>query len=112
MPDALPSSFSDSNRWPVLFLIAAWAAFFALRMSGPSDLMDNDQERPAAYMMDCARTGHWASQRDASGEVMSKPPLYTWLAAGVTLIIGRASLWGLYIPTGLAVLATVLLIYG
>jgi 4-amino-4-deoxy-L-arabinose transferase-like glycosyltransferase len=89
-----------------------WLAFLAVRLTAPPDLMDNDQERPAAYVLDCVRNGHWACQRDASGEVMSKPPLSTWLAALTTLAAGgRASLIALYLPGALSVLAAAILLY-
>ena len=94
------------------FLCVLWLAFLAVRLTAPSDLMDNDQERPAAYVLDCVRNGHWACQRDSSGEVMSKPPLSTWLAALTTLAAGgRASLIALYLPGALSVLAGAILLY-
>ena len=94
------------------FLCVLWLAFLAVRLTAPPDLMDNDQERPAAYVLDCVQNGHWACQRDASGEVMSKPPLSTWLAALATLSAGgRASLIALYLPGALSVLAGASLLY-
>ena len=52
----------------------------AMRVDDPSNLMDNDQQRPAAYAMDVAVNGQWIVQHDDSGDVASKPPLYPWLA--------------------------------
>lgn len=107
----LVSSCKSCSSCLFLLLFLLWLALFIARMTAPSDLMDNDQERPAAYVMDCAVNGHWSCQRDSSGEVMSKPPLYTWLAALFTLAAGRASLWALYLPGALAVLGTVWLLF-
>jgi len=92
-------------------LASIWLVLFLVKITAPSDLMDNDQERPAAYVMDCVVNGKWICQRDQTGDVASKPPLYTWAAALLTLLAGRASLWALYLPGALAVLGTVLLIF-
>lgn len=86
------------------------AVLFALRLAGPPNLMDNDQERPASYVVDAVQNGHWAVQYDWMGGVSSKPPLYTWLAAIPTLALGRISYVSLYLPAFLSVLATALLI--
>lgn len=105
-------SFPFSISYSLLFLTALWAALFLARLTAPSDLMDNDQEKPAAYVMDALRFNHWASQRDSTGTVMSKPPLYTWLAAGFTWLGGgKPRLLALYLPCALAVLVTTLLIF-
>jgi 4-amino-4-deoxy-L-arabinose transferase-like glycosyltransferase len=105
-----PKTFSALAS--LALLCGLWLAFLAVRLTAPPDLMDNDQERPAAYVLDCVRNGHWACQRDSSGEVMSKPPLSTWLAALTTLAAGgRASLIALYLPGALSVLAAAILLY-
>ncbi len=88
----------------LLFISLTWAALFAVNLSSPSDLMDKDQQRPAAYVLDVVRNGNWICQRDVSGAVTSKPPLYTWLAALVTLPFGRISRFTLYLPSALSVL--------
>jgi len=53
--------------------VVALCLFF-LRLSAPSNLMDNDQERPAAYALDALRNGHWLCQRDHNRRDTSKPP--------------------------------------
>ena len=72
--------------------------------------MGNDQERPAAYTMDAVVNGNWIVQRDVSGDIASKPPMFPWLAGLATVALGRNSLFSLYLPTGLATLATALLL--
>lgn len=100
-------------------LLLIWAALFALRLAGPSDLMDNDQLRPAMYTLDILRHGNWIVQTDPRGDIASKPPMYPWLAA---LTAAAANLpdaartshlaeWMLYLPCALAVLGTTLLIW-
>ncbi|MBN1514987.1 glycosyltransferase family 39 protein [Candidatus Sumerlaeota bacterium] len=102
---------SYQTRHAVWLLLIVWAAFFLAQMLAPSNLMDNDQERPAAYVLDVTRNGHWACQRDEAGDVASKPPLYTWLAALTTLPFGKINLFAIYLPSALSVLGTTLLIF-
>lgn len=89
-----------ADPFGIAFALFVVAALFVLRLLAPSDLMDNDQERPAAYMMD-ALAGNWIVQRDQSGAIASKPPVYTWLAAGGALALGP-SLFSLYLPCAAA----------
>ena len=87
-------------------------ALFVMRLSSSPDLMDNDQERPAAYVLDVIQNGNWLCQRDATGDITSKPPLYTWLAALAAIAFGRLNLFTLYLPAALSTLALAWLTYG
>jgi len=95
-----------------VLLTVVTAILFIVRAMGPSNLLDNDQERPAAYVMDVVLHGNWACQTDWTGDIMSKPPLFTWIAALATLPVGRANLVSLYFPCFLALLLTVGLLFG
>ena len=99
-------------RMGFAFVSFVWLSLFVLRLLVPSDLGDNDQERPAAYVLDAVRNGNWICQRDYKGEIMSKPPLCTWLQALATLPFGRGNLFSLYLPNALAVLLTSWLLFG
>ena len=55
--------------------------------------------------------GNWVVQRDAGGAIASKPPLYTWLAAGATLASGGGSRFALYLPCALAIAALAAMAY-
>jgi len=92
-------------------LLAAWAVLFAVRLAAPWNLMDQDQERPTAYVMDVLVNGEWIVQRDQTGAVTSKPPLYTWLAALASLPLGGLSRFSLYLPCALSVLGCMLLMF-
>ena len=116
-------------RWGVALVVAVWIAMFAIRHTAPSDFLDQDQERPAAYMADAVVNGHWIVQRDDQGavngkyagwyirspadqrgDVCSKPPVYTWMGAAIMVFGGGTSRFGLYFPSALAVLGTALLL--
>lgn len=87
-----------------------WLAMWLIRALGPSDLLDNDQERPAAYVMDVVVHGEWICQVDTDGDITSKPPLYTWLGALSMLAAGKATLVALLLPSSLALLGMALLV--
>lgn len=94
--------------WRVL-LAALVLALFALRLSGPSNLEADAQDRNVGYVMDVVWEGHWLVQQDIRGRIMSKPPLHTW-AASVFAEIGGINRLTLALPSALAVLAMALLV--
>jgi len=97
-----------AGAWQTVVLI--WLCLAALRLSAPSTLLDWDQENPVSYVQDAVHSGNWILQRDTSGSVTSKPPLYTWIAALISAPFGRVTEWSMYLPTALATLGTALLL--
>lgn len=97
---------SIAPRTAFWLVTLACLGIFAIRILGPSDLMDNDQQRPAAYALDAMANGHWVVQHDPSGAVMSKPPLSTWITAALAAPFGELNLFLLYLPCLLATLGT------
>ena len=95
----------------LLILVSIWASLFLIRWTAPSDLLDKDQERPAAYMADAALNGHWIVQVDDHGRVCSKPPVYTWLGAGLIRLAGKINAFALYFPSALGVLGCCILMW-
>jgi len=79
-------------------------ALFLIGLVGQANLMDNER-RVGAYVLDAIQHGHWMAQRDAIGEVASKPPLFTWVAALGTLAIGHLNRFALYFPSAMATVA-------
>ncbi|MBE7459356.1 MAG: glycosyltransferase family 39 protein [Zoogloeaceae bacterium] len=95
--------------WRVL-LAALVLALLALRLSGPSNLEADAQDRNVGYVMDVVWQGHWLVQQDIRGRIMSKPPLHTWIAAAFAEI-GGIDRFTLALPSALAVLAMALLVF-
>ena len=85
----------------LLFVIVTllWSALLGVRLVTPPDLADKDQERTANYIMDITQNGNWLCQTDVWGEISSKPPLYTWLAALPTLAVGRITRFVMNFPS-------------
>ena len=120
------ASFFSSERFPkkrllvfdkmplpkhwIAGVVLLWLALFAVRLTGPPYYTDKDQERPASYIMDVVQNGNWIVQRDFTGDITSKPPLYTWLGALVMLPGGRMNALVLYLPTALATLGVTMLV--
>jgi 4-amino-4-deoxy-L-arabinose transferase-like glycosyltransferase len=93
----------------LIFLVAA--CIFAIRVLAPPNLLDQDQERPASYVLDAVKNGNWICQRDWTGDITSKPPLLTWLSAIFTVMAGRISVVTLYLPGALAIFGAAVLIW-
>src|SRR5258707_23894 len=105
--DASELKARPNGGWPGWVPSAAAVAIvaallFTLRLTAPPNLLDQDQERPASYVLDVVKNGNWLCQRDLSGDITSKPPLYTWLCAIATQPFGRINLFALYLPGALA----------
>ncbi|MGF1573329.1 MAG: ArnT family glycosyltransferase [Sumerlaeia bacterium] len=92
------------------WIILIACLLFAIRFCSPDNLMDNDQQRPAAYALDAMVNGNWVVQRDDTGDVMSKPPFSTWLTALSAKAFGGLTRFSLYLPSFLASLFIALLI--
>ncbi|MCC6657716.1 MAG: glycosyltransferase family 39 protein [Rhodocyclaceae bacterium] len=84
-------------------------AFYVIRLTGPSNLEADAQDRNVGYVMDVVWQGHWLVQQDIRGRIMSKPPLHTWVASAFAEIGGINRLT-LTLPSVLAVLAMALLV--
>jgi 4-amino-4-deoxy-L-arabinose transferase-like glycosyltransferase len=94
----------------VMGLVLLTCLLFAVRLAGPPDLMHKAQHRTTAYTMDIVYNGQWIVQRDASGQVMSKPPLYNWLTAAVSLPFGYVNRLTMTLPAMVSMAALALLL--
>lgn len=85
-------------------------AVYLLRLSGPTDLEADAQQRNVGYVMDAVWRGHWLVQTEVRGWLMSKPPLHTWIA-GALAEFGGINRLTLTLPSALSVLALALLLF-
>ncbi len=101
-----------SSWFSVWSVLLVGVVLFAVRITGPPDLADDyHQERAAAYVMDALRNGNWICQYGAYGEVTSKPPMLTWLAALASLPFAQANWFSLLLPGALATLTIAALVF-
>ncbi|MEZ5616617.1 MAG: glycosyltransferase family 39 protein [Rhodocyclaceae bacterium] len=101
---------TDSRLFWAAALALLVLAFYAIRLSGPSNLEADAQDRNVGYVMDAVWQGSWLVQQDIRGRIMSKPPLHTWAAAAFAEIGGINRLT-LSLPSMLAVLALAWLVF-
>lgn len=78
-------------------VLALIGVMYLVRGLTPSDLLDNDQLKPAGYLLDIVIDGQWLVQTDFFGNIASKPPLHTWVAALAVPVFG-ATEWALAVP--------------
>ena len=106
---SMPALMQRPLAWRLL-LAALVLAIFVLRLTGPSELEGDAQDRNVGYVMDAVWQGHWLVQTDIQGRVMSKPPLHTWLV-GALAAAGGINRLTLSITSALAVVAMALLVF-
>lgn len=108
-PQNVRSRVPQWARLAALSLLAT--LLFAIRLAAPPNLLDQDQERPGTYVLDVVKNGNWLCQHDLTGDITSKPPLYTWLCALVALARNRVDEFTLYLPGALAAWGSAWLIF-
>ncbi|MCA9305519.1 MAG: glycosyltransferase family 39 protein [Phycisphaerales bacterium] len=101
--DSIPKPCA-SPRPAIILALLTIALIVALRLTGPWNILDNDQLRPHAYIQDIIRNSNWLVQHDWTGEVASKPPLYAWIGALPALLTDRVGPLELAIPSTIGVL--------
>ncbi len=108
-------TMAEPTPWSAVFwILLLGTLIFAARFFSPEDLMDNDQQRPAAYALDAVVNGNWVVQRDDTGDVMSKPPFSTWLVAASVLAFGGLTRFSLYFPVFVSslMIGVLILVFG
>lgn len=89
----------------LLFLVIA-----TIRILAVSDLHEGDQPKQMDYVLDIVCNGNWTVQHHADGSIMSKPPLYNWLAAPCVMLFGPEDVF-LKMPSLLAGFAALLMVW-
>ncbi len=92
----------------VMLTVIVWV----IRITGVSDLIDDEQTRPSQYVMDVVVNGSWAVQRDFAGAIASKPPLTVWIGALASLTVddARVQRWAVTLPGLIGVAGIVVLV--
>ncbi len=93
-----PGSRAEARLLAGLALLGA--ALFAIRVTSPPNLLDNEY-RVGASALDVLQHGNWLCPHDVLGNT-DKPPMLTWLVAIASWPLGRVSDVTLYLPTAVA----------
>jgi 4-amino-4-deoxy-L-arabinose transferase-like glycosyltransferase len=98
------------SRWRhgVWLIVGLWLMLWILRLVVPDDLVERDQQRQSAYIMDVWANGRWSAQADFRADIASKPPLYNWLGAAAVAVAGPGHL-AVTTPAALSTLCLALL---
>jgi 4-amino-4-deoxy-L-arabinose transferase-like glycosyltransferase len=91
--------------WIGLAFLAFISAGFGLRDPWPAD-----EPRFAAVALEMLRTGDWLIPRVGGDLYQDKPPLHFWLIAASLQLTGELR-WGFLLPSMIASLGTLLLVY-
>jgi 4-amino-4-deoxy-L-arabinose transferase-like glycosyltransferase len=95
------------TRRSLAIVLAVALPLLALRLLTPYELQETDQGKQAQYALDVFANGNWLAP-SCLGDPATKPPLYTWLAAGLSHCMGTIDELTIRVPTVLAALGLVL----
>jgi 4-amino-4-deoxy-L-arabinose transferase-like glycosyltransferase len=105
----------DAQAWARQFgpeaLLALLAALVFLGFLGAVDLWGKREQRAAAEAIDTVENGHWLVAQIQGRPRLEKPPLPRWTIAGLMCLSGRRDEAVVRLPSALAALATVALVY-
>lgn len=105
--DATPAGAVTPPKYAVVLIPLL---LVAIRVFAPEDL-DHHQGRQISPIMDILHGGSLAYQQDANGIIATKPPLYNWLAAELSVVFGTRALWVMKLPALLSGLGLLVLIH-
>ena len=108
-PSSTDAATEPKASWLFALVGGTAVLLFVIGLIGLPNLMDNER-RVGAYVLDAVHNGHWMAQRESTGDVMSKPPMVTWIAALVTLALDCPTRFALYLPSALATVLVALLL--
>ena len=94
---------------PLLLLVLVVGAYF-LRLSALP--LRGEEPTWAQIAFEMFRTNDWLVPRQQGDPFLSRPPLHHWTIAASTLAFGSRGVWAVRFPSAVAMLLTVLLMYG
>ncbi len=100
-----------SRRTSLFVPLGLWVLLAGIRMLAPSTLDDKDQPKVAFYTQDILERGRCVLQYSDGVDVMTKPPLYQWTAAGLAKALGGLNEFTLLLPSLLASLGILFLVW-
>lgn len=105
-----PKPAEPANRadwaWLVLLVLAVYFSRLAVLP------LRGEESRRAHLAIETLQSGDWIVPREQGQVFADRPPLGSWAIAASILAHGRIDTWVVRLPTALATLGTVLLIYG
>jgi 4-amino-4-deoxy-L-arabinose transferase-like glycosyltransferase len=109
-PAQTPGSRSWCGERSFAFILALTLAVYFLRVT----LLPvfGEEPRRAVIAREMLATGDWIVPRVQGVPRMSRPPLQNWMIAAASQLTGSIDVWAIRLPSLLATLVTVALVYG
>jgi 4-amino-4-deoxy-L-arabinose transferase-like glycosyltransferase len=98
------------RRWPE-FVVGFIAGLIFLGYLGSLELWGKREQRAAAEALDTVVNQHWLVAQIQGRPRLEKPPLPRWITASLMSLTGRRDEWSVRLPSAIAALATVVLVY-
>jgi 4-amino-4-deoxy-L-arabinose transferase-like glycosyltransferase len=98
------------REWEVLLLVLLVLLGYFWRSSAMS--MRGEETRRALVAVEMIDRADWVVPRDQGEPFLSRPPLHNWLIALSYLALGQRDVFGARLPSLIATLLTVMLLYG
>jgi len=101
-----------ARRWGPEAALAVLAGVMFLGFLGAIDLWGKREQRASAEAIDTIDQDHWLVARIQGRPRLEKPPLPRWTIATLMRLTGRRDEWMVRLPSALAALGMVGLVYG
>jgi hypothetical protein len=99
------------TRRRILFLLLLCYGFVAVvRLTAPFDIDNRDQAKQSLYVLDIVQGGSLILPLER-GNPSRKPPLYNWVGAGISVVLGGVTDFTIRLPAALSGLGVVIVTY-
>jgi 4-amino-4-deoxy-L-arabinose transferase-like glycosyltransferase len=75
----------------ILLLVLCYVFVALVQLTGPFDIDNRDQAFQGLYVIDVFQKGSFFLPTEYGSHPATKPPLYTWAAAAVSLAYGKVT---------------------
>ena len=92
-------------------LLLCYALIALLRLTAPSDIDNRDQAKQGLYILDVVQGKSFFLPTQRGTEPATKPPLYNWVAAGISVLWGKVDDLTIRLPSVLCGLGVVFITF-
>lgn len=101
-----------AQRWGMEAVLAVLAGLVFMGCLGAVDIWGKREQRASAEALDTVDHNHWRIAQIQGRPRLEKPPLPRWTIASLITLTGRRDEWIIRLPSALAAIGTVGLVYG
>lgn len=99
------------RRKIIALLFVCYGLVAVLRLTAPSDIDNRDQAKQGLYVLDIVQKGSFFLPTERGSRLATKPPLYNWAGAVMSLAWGKVSDLTIKLPAVLSGLGVVLITF-